>query len=307
MRRNLGWFGDLALNPDNGPDLAARAAVLAPARRSALTSAAILVAGVGAGSAGFILLVLFFVLWRQMRSHFTTGSPFGGVYAETFALWLALFVGLHLIGGFLPENAPRELLSGIAVLVSLSAMVWPLLRGVPWRRMCDDIGWRWGDRPALEPFFGVVCYLAALPVVIVLVLALFALLQLGPKWITAPTHPIVFKVLQSGWWGWIQALFFASVVAPLMEETMFRGVLYRHLREATGRLGRGWSVVLSALVVSFVFAALHPQGVLAIPVLMTLAFGFTAAREWRGTLVPSMTVHALHNGALMLALILAAG
>ena len=113
-------------------------------------------------------------------------------------------------------------------------------------------------------------------------------------------------MLHSGWWGWIQVVFLASVVAPIMEETMFRGVLYRHMREATGRVGRWWSVILSALVVSFVFAALHPQGVLAIPLLMALAFGFTAAREWRGSLIPSMTVHALHNGVLMVMLILAA-
>ena len=40
---------------------------------------------------------------------------------------------------------------------------------------------------------------------------------------------------------------------------------------------------------------------------MALAFGFTAAREWRGSLVPSMTVHALHNGTLLVLLILTAG
>ena len=39
---------------------------------------------------------------------------------------------------------------------------------------------------------------------------------------------------------------------------------------------------------------------------MALAFGFTAAREWRGSLIPSMTVHALHNGVLLVMLILAA-
>ncbi|HVS36573.1 MAG TPA: CPBP family intramembrane glutamic endopeptidase, partial [Gemmataceae bacterium] len=69
---------------------------------------------------------------------------------------------------------------------------------------------------------------------------------------------------------------------------------------------RWGSVTVSALVVSFVFAALHPQGLLAVPMLMALAFGFTAAREWRGSLIPSMTVHGLHNGVLMLLLIAAA-
>ena len=60
-----------------------------------------------------------------------------------------------------------------------------------------------------------------------------------------PTHPVVFEVLHGGWPQWLQILFVASVMAPLLEETMFRGVLYRHLREATDRMGRVASVVLA--------------------------------------------------------------
>jgi membrane protease YdiL (CAAX protease family) len=317
LRSRLGWFGDLALNPRNGLNPAARAAVIAPAQRLVFAEFGILAVALGGGAVGFILLILFFVLWRQMRSRFHAGSPFGGIYAETFSVWMVLFIGLNIGGAFLlrllPPYLPDELLSGIAALLSLSALAWPVLRGASWRQVRRDIGWTAGDKPALEPFCGVLCYLAFLPVVLLMLLGLVIFLQFGQKFTghdvfgpDTPTHPIVDKVLHSGWWGWIQAVFLASVVAPLMEETMFRGVLYRHMREATGRLGRWGSVIVSALVVSFLFAALHPQGLLAVPVLMALAFGFTAAREWRGSLIPSMTVHALHNGALMLMLILAA-
>ena len=61
----------------------------------------------------------------------------------------------------------------------------------------------------------------------------------------------------------------------------------------------GWawlaSVVFSGTVASFLFAAVHPQGLIAVPLLMALAYGFTLAREWRGTLIPSMVGHALNN------------
>jgi hypothetical protein len=40
---------------------------------------------------------------------------------------------------------------------------------------------------------------------------------------------------------------------------------------------------------------------------MALAVGFSLAREWRETLVPSMVGHALNNGLLMLMLIVALG
>ena len=315
LRQGLGWFGDLALNPANGSDAAARAAVLAPAERSVVAEGLMMLAALGAGVVGFVLLVLFLALWRRMRSRFTVGSPYGGVYAESFALWLVLYVGMGRLLAFLPAGVPLGLAAGVPGLCSLAAaLAWPVLRGVPWRQVRLDIGWRAGDQPALEPLYGVLCYMAALPLVILGVLALAGVMQLRQHWggrdlfgpTDSPTHPIVDYILHSGWSGWLQALFLASVMAPFMEETMFRGVLYRHLREATGRHGRVVSVLLSALAASFVFAALHPQGLLAIPVLMALAFGFTAAREWRGSLIPSMTVHALHNGMLLLLLILTA-
>ncbi len=316
LQRRLGWLGDLALNPRGGPNPAARAAVLAPARRSVVIEGLIAAIGLGGGVIGFCLLVLFAVLWRRMRARVHVGSPYGGLYAESFALWLVLYVGLSRALAMLPAGVPLGLEAGLPGVVSLvAAVAWPVLRGAPWRQVRRDIGWWAGDRPALEPFYGVVCYLAALPLVILGAVFLAVVMRLRQQWgghdlfgpTDTPTHPIVDYIVHSGWSGWLQALFLASVMAPLMEETMFRGVLYRHLREATGRMGRPLSVVLSALLVSFVFASLHPQGALAIPVLMALAIGFTAAREWRGSLVPSMTVHALHNGLLLVMLILTAG
>ena len=88
---------------------------------------------------------------------------------------------------------------------------------------------------------------------------------------------------------------------------MFRGVLYRHLREATRRWRLALSLLASGLVNSFLFAVVHPQGLIAVPVLMGLALGFTLAREWRGTLVPSMVAHGLNNGLVTLLLMLALG
>ena len=97
----------------------------------------------------------------------------------------------------------------------------------------------------------------------------------------------------------------ACVAAPIVEEIAFRGVLYRHLRDATRGHGAFASIVLSTLLNTFVFAIIHPQGLLGVPALMSIATGLTFAREWRGTLVPSMTMHALSNGILMTLLVLA--
>jgi membrane protease YdiL (CAAX protease family) len=120
-------------------------------------------------------------------------------------------------------------------------------------------------------------------------------------------HPLTPFILQAGWWGRLQAFLVASIVAPVVEETMFRGVLYRHLREGTASGGRLVSVGLSALAVSFVFAAIHPQGWLGVPPLTGLAFAFCLAREWRNSLVAPMVAHSIQNTTILAMVILAAG
>ena len=105
-------------------------------------------------------------------------------------------------------------------------------------------------------------------------------------------------------WQKVQLLTVACIAAPIVEETMFRGVLYRHLRQSTRGIGTAASIAISILIMSFVFAAIHPQGLVAIPVLMSLAIAFALAREWRGSLVPSMVMHAVNNGLAMTVLIM---
>jgi membrane protease YdiL (CAAX protease family) len=122
-----------------------------------------------------------------------------------------------------------------------------------------------------------------------------------------PTHPIVEFLARPSWALRLQVIFLASFVAPLVEETMFRGVLYYHLRDAGWRLSRPIAVVLAGGAVSLLFAAIHPQGLSTIPPLMALAFAFTLMREWRGTLLPAMIAHGINNGAVTLVLMVALG
>ena len=89
----------------------------------------------------------------------------------------------------------------------------------------------------------------------------------------------------------------ACVLAPIMEEIAFRGLLYRHLRDATRRWRIGF--LFSVFVVSVLFAVVHPQGLLAVPALAALAVGFALAREWRGTLAPSIIAHGLNNALIL--------
>jgi membrane protease YdiL (CAAX protease family) len=91
----------------------------------------------------------------------------------------------------------------------------------------------------------------------------------------------------------------ASLVAPLVEEIAFRGILYRHLRDECGRLGLVASITIAALASSFLFAVIHPQGVLFAPALMGLAIAFCISRETRGSIWPAMVAHGINNAVTL--------
>lgn len=307
LQRELDWFGRLALAPADGADNAARAAVLAPAQRTTIVLLLAFLAGTLLVMAGFAAFVCFIVLMvlGKIGSRLQTGSAGGGLYAETFAVWMLLFLGLNIAISLIPWGRSTLLPNMAAFFLSLTALGWPVLRGIPWKEVRQDVGLTAGSRPLLEPLWGFVCYIATLPLVAIGLIFVVVMLQLqgiggepggdnfGP--VTTPSHPIVQWISQSGWWGRIAIFAIACVAAPVVEETMFRGVLYRHLRNSTTAWRVSLSIVFSVLVNSFLFAAIHPQGYLAIPVLMSLAAGFSLAREWRGSLIAPMTAHATNN------------
>lgn len=84
-----------------------------------------------------------------------------------------------------------------------------------------------------------------------------------------------------------------SLMAPLVEETMFRGLLYPGLR---ARWGTWAGMALS----SAIFALVHPTLPGGFLPLFTLGFGMALAYERRGSLLPGIVMHSLNNTLFML-------
>jgi membrane protease YdiL (CAAX protease family) len=314
----LGWFGRLALAPPATVDRAARAAVLRPARIVAVVLVTAVLLGAVAGAVGFagLVLVVVLALTGKLHSGLGVARSHHAVYAETFAVWLVVFLGLQLLSGLLAILFAGMLIPSVMFFASLIALVWPVVRGVPWRTVRQDVGLTLGRPPWAEPLIGLGGYLGTIPLVAVgllmtlgLMAAQSALSGAQPTFAPSggPAHPVIVHMSGPDLWPKIQVLFLAAVAAPIVEETMFRGVLYRHLRDATGKLGFVLSVLLSSTIGGLVFAAMHPQGIVAIPALMSLAYGMALIREWRGTLVPSIVIHAVSNGLIMSMLMIVLG
>ncbi len=117
---------------------------------------------------------------RKVRSGIEPGRSHHGIYAETFAVWMVVFLLLQMAAGRVGLAAPAAEMPCViaAFFLSLGVLVWPTLRGVAWSQVREDIGWTKGRKPALEPVIGVGCYAMALPLLAVGVLGTFICLSI---------------------------------------------------------------------------------------------------------------------------------
>lgn len=86
----------------------------------------------------------------------------------------------------------------------------------------------------------------------------------------------------------------AVVIAPMVEEFVFRFYLYGVIKRYAGRFA---GLTINALL----FAAVHAHVPSAAP-LFVLGACFTLAFEWSGSILVSMTMHALFNSFTLVAL-----
>lgn len=309
LRTRLGWFGDLACDLSDPKAMDERSA---DAMQLVIWLGVFGVIFGLAGLTGFVLGVVLLVmaLLGKVRSR-VEPTTHHGVYAETFAIWMLTFFGMQLLLGPLTGLAAdvgvgtvEDLVlpaSIVAFFASLIALAWPAVRGVRLATMRQDVGLHFG-RGVVEIFYGILAWMVAVPMLFIgaiLMMFLTWLVQSQTGETPAPSHPVQQAIADANFWGLLQIYVLASVAAPIVEETMFRGVFYSHLRG----LMRTWAVpvamVLAAVVSSLIFAAIHPQGLVAIPPLAGLAVGFCVAREVRGSLVAPMVAHGLSNALVM--------
>ena len=309
----LGWIGEVGLAPPDGPDSTARQALLSEASNS-FAAYMVVTCCVGCGGllgVGAMITLGILLMNRKIHSHFLSRRDRSVVYLETFAIWIALFFvatqfALYFIGQFfeIEGTVARTALQLFIFFGSLGVLVWPMIRGLSFAQIREDIGWTCSN-PFKEVAAGFFSYLALAPLIglqlLVLVIVTSLTMQSQADSL-APTgggsHPIQDQIATGDSTVWIGVFLLAVVAAPIVEETMFRGVFYRYLKDASNHRKLWISVAFASLVNGVIFAALHPQGLLGIPFLTTLAVGMSLARQWRDSLIASMTMHAINNGVL---------
>jgi membrane protease YdiL (CAAX protease family) len=308
-----GWFGRLAAThgrPATDPE---RARVIGGGDTLIALSFAGLIGGVLVALASCVLFITGIVMAAggTLRARFVRPAPGGSVAAETAAVFVAAFIGLKLLTGLIEGvsgSATTAVVCAMGMQWALIAvLLWPVVRGVRARQALR----LWGlhaERGVLREIgLGLVGYLAILPLVVVGAIVSFALMMLyqavrlamGVHETHLPDNPVL-EILSGKSSQWVIVLLglLASLWAPLVEEAMFRGALYRQLRS-------WWHWLPAGLVTALGFGLMHGYPLLLLGPVIALGFGFALLREWRGSLIASMTAHCVHN-TMVITLVLVA-
>ncbi|MDQ4121369.1 MAG: CPBP family intramembrane metalloprotease [Acidobacteriota bacterium] len=114
------------------------------------------------------------------------------------------------------------------------------------------------------------------------------------------TENDLMRILRSSRAAVYATAFLATFTAPLIEETVYRGVMYSAFRRTFGQIG-------AVILVTFLFALVHvPQyypsyGVILAILLLSLVL--TLVRAWTGNLLPCVVIHTVFNGVQSILLI----
>lgn len=300
-----GWFADLARvvgRPDTDPERVALFKGGSALLWMILAACALIgVLAVGALSASIWMIVM--LSTRRLRFWFVPPLPGGSVYIEVVAAFIVAFLGTQLLGAALAavpalKDHQTEVAMGIQWLVLL-VVFWPLFRGVSvgqWRR---DLGLIAPCGVLREMGAGAVGYLAGLPLLVVAGVLGVVLKQLQDNLlhdVIPPTeggNPVMEMVSQGGIWQVVMLVALATIWAPIVEETVFRGCLFRHLRSRVGFL-------IAAPMSAMAFGLMHQYEIVLLGPVLALGVIFAFVREWRGSLIGAITMHALHNGTVLL-------
>lgn len=101
------------------------------------------------------------------------------------------------------------------------------------------------------------------------------------------------RILRSSRAAALLMAFLATVTAPLMEEVVYRGLLYSALQRWTGAIG-------AVALVTLIFAGLHVwqywPNFGAISAILLLSLALTVVRARTGRLLPCYMIHLVFNG-----------
>ncbi len=145
---------------------------------------------------------------------------------------------------------------------------------------------------------GIVSYIAIVPVLVAMLAFLSNLatrLNYQP-----PAHPLIDIIFTEKSVPFLIFLFLlGGIIGPIVEEIFFRGFAYPAIKNKTGAM-------FATIITATFFAALH-QNLFAFLPIFFLGAVLAYVYEKSGSLIPSVTIHILHNSLMISGILLVKG
>jgi membrane protease YdiL (CAAX protease family) len=226
------------------------------------------------------------VSWRKKA---TVSAAYGAWVVAAF--FIGQFVVIGILLGFKALGAPlaainqtllQTIITALAFGLTLAITIWIPAKLLKNHTSKAQLGLTrlpsWYDLLAAPLSF--IPYLILAAIFISLASAFF------PGFDAAQVQDVGFKQLQSPF-EYQLAFLTLVVIAPIVEEALFRGYLYGKLRPTTG-------IVIASLVTSVIFGALHGQWNVGINV-FALSLVLCGLRELTGSIWAGIVLHMLKN------------
>ncbi|MBI3650801.1 MAG: CPBP family intramembrane metalloprotease [Acidobacteria bacterium] len=175
-----------------------------------------------------------------------------------------------------------QIVSSIGAHLVTLAICWAVATGMGKRPLSEAIGWQWeGPSP-----------IAKIGIVIGVVVLSIAVMSLLPRLLPDSKETPFSQILKASKAVRYVVAFLAVFTAPLVEEFVYRGLLYSPLRKAIGMAG---AVSTATILFALVHVPQYWGAWASLTGLLLLSFSLTVIRAKTKSIFPCVMIHMLFN------------
>lgn len=178
-----------------------------------------------------------------------------------------------------PTAILLSVLSTIPAHILTLGLVWAVVTGFGKRPFWPTLGWSWSRDVGPWKSIGLA----------VLVLGLGGLLTQ----LVGGEETAVDQIVASSTAARLAIAVLATATAPLVEEMIYRGLLYSALQRVTGMV---WAIIVVSFLFTFVHVFQYSNNLGVIAAISIFSLSLTLMRAYTGRLLPCYVMHLVFNG-----------
>jgi membrane protease YdiL (CAAX protease family) len=180
-----------------------------------------------------------------------------------------------------------QILSAVPAHLLTLGVVWAVVTRFGKRPFWRTLGFTWGERVGVWTSIGLAVGLLILGIVI--------------SYFIGGEPTSIDQIINSSTTSRYALALLAATTAPLVEELVYRGVLYSALQKTAGMV---WAVVIVSSLFTLVHVVQYYNNLGVIAAIFVLSLSLTLVRALSGRLLPCVVIHFIFNGLQSLYIIL---